>query len=372
MRNFLKFTFQRFMLVLISTLLISSGLFATTKISESFTGTTFPPTSWTKVHVSGLLGAGDWERATSLYKSAPACAESPGAFLGIGILGDNWLITPQFAASTGDSVVFWLSSNYIADAIGRLEVKVSTTNNATGSFFDFIIPININLAIITPNVYYRHAVSLNQVAGQNVYVAFRHVQVAGIGTLRLDAVTIGGYNVNLTALFEGHVAGNLCPASRDIDTAEISIRSAVSPFNVVESRVVVMDTLGKKTINWTMPEAGLAYYIVVQHRNTIRTWSRNGGEIFSGTINYDFTAGINMAFANNMKLAGGKSLMFTGDIDFNEFVDGSDNAAIENDAFNFVQGSYVITDLNWDEFVDGSDFALADNNAFDLVVEKAP
>jgi len=73
-----------------------------------------------------------------------------------------------------------------------------------------------------------------------------------------------------------------------------------------------------------------------------------------------------MAFGNNLKLVGGKSLILTGDVDFTEFVDGSDEAQIENDAFNFVSGSYVITDLNRDEFVDGSDFALADNNAFNF------
>jgi len=368
MRNFSKFQIHRFLLVLISALFINSNLFATTKLSESFTGTTFPPTGWVKHHEFGLFNAGDWHRSTSNFKSAPGCAESSG-----GLLGDNWLVTSQIAVTAGDSLVFYVSSNYLITALGRLEIKVSTTNQAVASFFDFIIPLQITLGLLTPNVYFRRAVSLNTYAGQNIYIGFRHIEVAGLfGDVRLDNVNVGGYDVLLTSLFEGHVAGNLGQFTRDRDTAEVTIRSAVTPFPILESRIVFLDTLGKKTLNWTMPEVGQSCYIVVQHRNSIRTWSRSGGEVFSGTINYDFTAGINMAFGDNMKLVNGRSLIFTGDINFDEVVDGTDNAAIENDAFNFVSGSYVITDLNWDEFVDGSDFALADNNAFLLVVEEAP
>ena len=68
----------------------------------------------------------------------------------------------------------------------------------------------------------------------------------------------------------------------------------------------------------------------------------------------------------------GLASFYTGDVNDDNSVDGSDVSAIDNDAFNFVSGDYVITDLNYDGTVDGSDVALADNNAFNFVAEIAP
>ncbi|MEO6694262.1 MAG: choice-of-anchor J domain-containing protein, partial [Ignavibacteria bacterium] len=174
MRNLTKLQIHRFLLVIVSTLFINANLFSATKLNESFTPPSFMPAGWTKVHVAGALNAGDWGRSTSNFKTAPACILSAG-----GILADNWLITPQIPISTGDSLVYYISSNYLLSANGRLEIKYSTTNNAVGSFNDFLIPVHIDLEALTPNVYYRRAVSLNQVAGQNVYIAFRHIEVVG-------------------------------------------------------------------------------------------------------------------------------------------------------------------------------------------------
>ena len=335
--------------------------------TQSFTPVAFPPTGWTTVHVSGLLGAGSWSRETSSFLTSPACAESPGT-----LLGDNWMITNQFTPVTGDSLIFYVSSNYVISALGRLDVKVSTTGNAVANFLDFVLPINITLGLLTPNVYYRRAVSLENYVGSPIYIGFRHIEVLGLfGAVRLDGISIKNDNapstVNLTALVEGHVN------FRDRDTVTVNIRSAVSPYSVIETAVVYLDTLGKKSINWFFADAAQSYYIVVDHRNSISTWSRGGGEMLpAGVTVYDFTTGVNKAFANNMKLVTGKATFLTGDTNEDEFADISDMAAIDNDAFNFVFGDYVITDLNWEEFVDISDYALCDNNVFQFAIEIQP
>src|SRR4030095_12142553 len=63
--------------------------------------------------------------------------------------------------------------------------------------------------------------------------------------------------------------------------------------------------------------------------------------------------------------------MFSGDINKDGVIDGTDLAAIDNDAFAFVTG-YAVTDLNCDVIVDGSEYVLADNNAADGVTEIKP
>ncbi|MEO8446513.1 MAG: choice-of-anchor J domain-containing protein [bacterium] len=345
--------------------------FGASKLAESFTGATFPPTGWNAVRVNPLLPGGDWHRATSSYKSAPGCAQSDGA-----VLGDNWLMSSQLTPSSGDSLVFWVSSNYLITALGRLDVKVSTTGNAVANFLDFVIPIQINVGLLTPNVYYRHAVSLNDYAGTPIYLAFRHIEVAGLfGAVRLDGVAIGGHDIDLTVLFEGHIGGGFFNTPpRDRDTVQVDVRESVSPFNLVETKKVFLDTLGKKVINYTMPESGVSYYIVVNHRNSISTWSRSGGEPFNGTIPYDFTTGINKAYANNMKLVSGKATIFTGDNtkDINTIIDVADLVPIYNDAQQFVTGDYVLTDLNWDGISDAEDIVLAYNNSIFFVGVETP
>lgn len=359
-------------LLLIFTIALISNMYATTKLSESFTGTTFPPPGWSSKHISGILSAGTWFRDTTSFLSAPACARSDA-----GLLAENFLITKRFTPAAGDSLVFYVNSNYVLST-GRLDVKVSTTDSLTGSFIDFVIPLNINLQLLTQNVWVRMAVSLNAYAGQPIFIAFRHLEIAGLGgSVKLDGISVGtgGVDLNLTVLMEGHMGAETIYniPRRDRDTVTVSIRSVTSPFAILESKKVFLDTLGKKTINYALPVEGVKYYIVVQHRNSIRTWSDSGGVAFNGgSLTYDFTTGLNKAFHNNMKLILGKATLFTGDPNQDGIVDLTDLILIYNDAITFTSGSYLATDLNWDEFVDLSDLELAYNNSINIVKEEAP
>ncbi len=195
--------------IFLFTFLVSASGFCQNKLDESFTGVTFPPAGWRTQHVSGLIGSGDWFRSTSGFRSAPACAQSNA-----GILTDNFLITKRFTPSAGDSLVFYVSSNYVLSADGRLDVKVSTTDSFATSFFDFLVPVQISLSLLTPNVYVRRAVSLNAFANVPIFIAFRHIEVAGLGgQVRLDDINVGGVDLNLTVLMEAHRGIGLFPST---------------------------------------------------------------------------------------------------------------------------------------------------------------
>lgn len=121
------------------------------------------------------------------------------------------------------------------------------------------------------------------------------------------------------------------------------------------------------------------YYIVVRHRNSIETWS--GTTAFSYTRSnlltsqsYTFLYPISQAYGSNMRFVDLSPLryaFYSGDVNQDYAVDGSDLAMIDNDAYIFVSG-YVSSDLNGDYFVDASDYALADNNAGSFIVREAP
>jgi len=117
---------------------------------------------------------------------------------------------------------------------------------------------------------------------------------------------------------------------------------------------------------------GVSYYIVVKHRNSIETWSKLGGEVFTGgVLNYDFTSSASQAFENNLVLVGSEYSIYTGDVDQNDVVNLTDIIMIYNDVANFVTG-YVVTDLNFDNVVNLTDLLYAYNNSAMFVSTKRP
>ena len=165
--------------------------------------------------------------------------------------------------------------------------------------------------------------------------------------------------LNLTVSFEA--------CSPPQDTVTVLLRSAVSPYAVVETKKVSLSGAGTAAVVFTGAVNGASYYIVVKHRNSVETWSKSGGEVFvNGILNYDFTTAASQAYGSNMVLVGSDYAFYSGDVNDDGFVDGADGLLIDNDAFNFVSG-YVVTDLNCDGTVDGSDAVFADNNAFAFI-----
>lgn len=170
--------------------------------------------------------------------------------------------------------------------------------------------------------------------------------------------------IKITLIPEGLFVNDSIKLSRK-DTVTIYLRKTFSPFEVVDFSKAIIDT-NTFTGNFRFANANSGtYYIVIDHRNSIETWSKSGGEVFTAgsTMNYNFTSAASQAYGNNMASIGLKYCIYSGDITRDGFIDIDDIALIDNDVYNFVFGNSV-TDLNGDEFVDLFDLSIADNNAF--------
>lgn len=104
--------------------------------------------------------------------------------------------------------------------------------------------------------------------------------------------------------------------------------------------------------------------------------TNNGGSsisitFISDTLSYDFTISSSQAFGSNLILKGSEYCIYSGDVNQDGIIDGSDGILIDNDAANFNTG-YIPTDLNGDEITDGSDALIADNNATNFVSSVLP
>ena len=120
--------------------------------------------------------------------------------------------------------------------------------------------------------------------------------------------------------------------------------------------------------NIILPEStiGSRYYLALNHRNSIETWSANTVLINTNT-DYDFTSSLSSAYGDGvnppMKLMpDGKYAIYAGDANRDGGIDISDMQIVENNAADFIFG-YYNSDCNGDGSADISDMQLIENNA---------
>ena len=178
--------------------------------------------------------------------------------------------------------------------------------------------------------------------------------------------------INITLVIEGFY--NSASGTLNIrDTVTAYLRNTTSPFNRTDSSKAVIDSINfTGNFVFTNLYSG-TYYISLEGRNIVETWSKSGGEsIAAGSIgSYNFTDLQARAFGNNLVLKGGKYCIYSGDINNDGIVDAGDVAIADNDAFGFMTG-YIDSDLNGDLITDASDVQIVDNNAFIIVTSVTP
>ena len=160
------------------------------------------------------------------------------------------------------------------------------------------------------------------------------------------------------------------------DTVRVYLRNNTSPYAVVDSSKTVIDslTLIGKCVFENAPSG--TYYMQFKYRSGVETWSKTGGETYSTGNSYSYNLALSaaQAYGSNMVQVDASPVTFaiySGDVNQDGFVDGSDGSLVDNDAFNFI-GGYVSTDVNGDFIVDGSDAAIVDNNGFNFVGKVTP
>ncbi|MEZ4690188.1 MAG: aryl-sulfate sulfotransferase, partial [Ignavibacteria bacterium] len=160
------------------------------------------------------------------------------------------------------------------------------------------------------------------------------------------------------------------------DTVTVYIRNITAPFDIIDTSKAVIDSatfIGNFKLKNT-PTGN--FYITVKHRNSLETWSKTGGELFSNgfTVNYDMTNLSSKAFGNNLTQVDASPVVFatySGDVNKDSFIDLTDVVYIYNDAVNFATG-YIISDVTGDNITDLADVLIAFNNSGKFVSVVKP
>ena len=169
-------------------------------------------------------------------------------------------------------------------------------------------------------------------------------------------------NFALTALLSGNYDG----ATMIPKNVLVELHNPTSPYALVDSQTVLLNTSGIGNPIFTKGVNGTPYYIVLRTDNCLETWSATPQTFTGSILNYDFTPAATQAFGSNMVLVGTKWCIISGDIDQNGSVDALDRSACWNE--RNLAGTYL-SDLNGDGLVDALDRSIAWNNR-NLTVQK--
>ena len=183
----------------------------------------------------------------------------------------------------------------------------------------------------------------------------------------------GALKLELKAYLEGALGNssimaemqtNLGVASKPNVTDYIDV-SLVHPTTL--SRVIRTATplskYGIAEVEFPDVSPGL-YYVVLNHRHSIETWSEVPINIGTSPTYYNFAMGPQGAYGNNQKaMPSGVKAIYTGDVNQDENIDILDVSDVEADASIFAFG-YEISDVNWDANVDILDNPIVENNFF--------
>lgn len=173
---------------------------------------------------------------------------------------------------------------------------------------------------------------------------------------------IQGYYINnhemSPALYNSGIGSDL----DIVDTVEVNIINATSPYAVRQTIKAVLHTDGKLHCTLNPMLLGNSYYISLRHRSIVETWSANPIPLIKNTY-YDFSTSAAQALGNSQVDAEVEGIysIYNGDVNQDETIDSNDFLVMDDDMQNFNSG-YLSTDLNGDGTTDSNDFLILDNN----------
>lgn len=161
------------------------------------------------------------------------------------------------------------------------------------------------------------------------------------------------------------------------DTLTMELHNTISPYALSYLSNGTINVTGNGSFVFPTTALGQQFYVVVNHRNALQTWSANPVTLTSGGT-YDFSGSAASAFGSNqIQVSPGVFAIYSGDISNGTsggVADGQVNISDLNELQSFVTqflNNYNYHDLNGDFLVESLDYSLMENNLnLNLVVKK--
>lgn len=219
-------------------------------------------------------------------------------------------------------------------------------------------------------------------SGSYTYTTINSFGCDSIATLQLSVLP-DSFTAHVTAYIQGYYTGNssMTPVLLNeginnnpllTDSISVELHDTLSPYSLIRSYTGILHTDGSLTCSFPYADINKFFYVVVKHRNCIETWSATPVYVSSNT-HYDFSSDAAMAFGSNqVEMEPGVYAIYSGDLNADGYIDGSDYPILDVDIANSIYGVYISTDLNGDGFVDGTDYPIFDANSAASIMVQMP
>ncbi len=261
-----------------------------------------------------------------------------------------------------------LSSNMTIIPPARFQISTLSGTNFIPS--DSIVLSPVSGTISTTNLYIRFNPNEPKTYSENITVkcsgVANHIPVSGIGISLTKTVTLKLYLEGLyyapTGMMNEVMDGNTnLPAwgYGIADKIQVELRESASPHNVA-FMVNDLDLSTNGFASFDIPSTFSGnYFINVNNRNHLETWSSTAISFTGNAIQYVFSDGMDKAYGTNAQtqLETGIYGLLLGDLNQDGTVDLNDYSLFEPDLTNGSTG-YLISDFDGNGYVDLIDFGI--------------
>ena len=192
-----------------------------------------------------------------------------------------------------------------------------------------------------------------------------------VSTVNLKLFVEGYYNASTGSMLPVKNNQDGVSAIDEVENITVELRNATSPYALVATTTAVLKTDGTAVCKFYTAPSG-SFHIAIRNSNALETWSANPQTVGATPLTYDFSTAANKSYGDNMiDLGSGVFGFYSGDINQDDVIDGSDATSLDLDIFNSEFGVKV-TDLNGDGSVDASDATYYENNSYNSIFAILP
>jgi len=155
------------------------------------------------------------------------------------------------------------------------------------------------------------------------------------------------------------------------DQVTVKLAQSTAPYSIVYT-CTNANLYSNGSCSFSIPGAISGnYYIVVNHRNSLETWSADPVSFNGSLVTYNFTDSDTKAYGSNMKQIGSSFCLFAGDVDQDGGIGTLDLGLVDNQSSAFGAG-YLVEDVDGDGGVGTLDMGIIDNNSANFVSIVTP
>lgn len=306
-------------------------------------------------------------------------------------INSNMAITAQGIEYVGKNSCY-VSSSDSADLIFRINLTTQVVNsvlnptNFVSEIKDLMyVPLSLQWSFNSSNLGNTNCINVSPTVTSTYTLTATNefgLSASATHTVTVSTLPCGNSIVNLKLFIEGYYESNgmmkpvknnqdgISPLT-DVEDITVELHNATFPYAIAATTIALLRTNGVAVCSFPTGPSG-SFYIAVKNSNIIQTWSATPQLVGTVPLNYDFSTASNKAYGNNMKNLGvGVFGFYSGDINRDDVIDGTDATFLDHDVFNSEFGIKA-TDLNGDGSVDGSDTVIFDVNSFNSVYSFYP